>query len=279
MKKRHIALAACATAAIGYYLYKENKTIESECFVYRNRKIPPAFHGSKILLVSDLHNNLFKKEQKQLIKEIDLIDPDYIFICGDLVHAERTRMNKMNPIKCFIEAIEDKYMVFYVAGNHEAKNDEFLELCDYLLTHGVYVLNDEMITIEKDHQAIDIVGVMDPRFHGNHKKIYRTLLKQLYEECDNELKILLAHRPEFMKDYQESGYDLVFSGHAHGGVIQLEKRKGIFAPNQGFFPKYCDGKYTMKQTTMFVSRGLGNASCPIRINTKPHLLSVVLEHE
>ena len=282
MKKKTIALTALASAtaiALGYYLYKENKTIDSETFVYRSNKVPKAFHGSKILLISDLHNNLFKKEQKALLEHIKMNNPDYIFICGDLVHAENTNLKNMQPIKYLIEGIANQYSVFFIAGNHEAKNTYYLELCEYLQDQGVIVLNDEIITLQQDDDSIDIVGCLDPRFHGNHKPIYKRTLETLANECENEFKILLAHRPELLNHYAKCGYDLVFSGHSHGGVIQIKKRQGLFAPNQGFMPKYCDGKYLYKDTTMFVSRGLGNASCPIRINTRPHLLSVVIEYE
>ena len=282
VKKRYViagGIALAATSAFAYYLYKENKTIESQRYHYTSSKVPKAFDGTKILLISDLHNNLFQKEQTLLLDKIKLHEPDYIFICGDLVHAEKTNMDNMQPIKYLIEAIEGIYPCFFVAGNHEARNADFLKLCDYLSEHDVMVLNDEIITLESDGECMDIVGCLDPRFHGNHKAIFKRNLQSLYDQCDSDFKLLLSHRPEYFETYASIGFDLVFAGHAHGGGIQYQKQKGLYAPNQGLFPKYCDGKYQKAFTTMFVSRGLGNASCPVRIQARPHLLSVELHHE
>jgi predicted MPP superfamily phosphohydrolase len=70
--------------------------------------------------------------------------------------------------------------------------------------------------------------------------------------------------------------DLVFSGHAHGGQFRLPWIGGILAPDQGFFPKYDSGLYTMENTTMMVSRGLGNSLFPFRVNNPPEIVVVQL---
>ena len=77
---------------------------------------------------------------------------------------------------------------------------------------------------------------------------------------------MLAHRPELFETYVEAGVDLVFSGHAHGGQFRLPFIGGLVAPNQGFFPKYDAGHFSEGNTTMIVSRGIGNSIIPIRFN-------------
>ena len=88
--------------------------------------------------------------------------------------------------------------------------------------------------------------------------------------------ILLSHRPEAFEAYQSEGVDLVLSGHAHGGQFRLPLIGGIIAPNQGWFPKYDAGIYSQQNTTMIVSRGIGNSIIPVRINNRPEIVSVEL---
>lgn len=88
--------------------------------------------------------------------------------------------------------------------------------------------------------------------------------------------VLLSHRPEAFESYATQDIDLVLSGHAHGGQFRLPFIGGIVAPNQGFFPKYDSGMFSNNNTTMIVSRGLGNSIISIRFNNRPELVMVEL---
>ena len=92
----------------------------------------------------------------------------------------------------------------------------------------------------------------------------------------NGFSILLSHRPEFFDIYTECGFDLVLSGHAHGGQFRLPFVGGLIAPGQGFFPEYDSGVYIENGTTMVISRGLGNSRFPIRFNNPPEIVVVEL---
>jgi hypothetical protein len=85
---------------------------------------------------------------------------------------------------------------------------------------------------------------------------------------------LLTHRPELFDLYAENNMDLVFAGHAHGGQIRIPFIGGVVAPDQGWFPQYSSGKYMHGDSTMYVSRGLGNSIIPVRINNNPEILVV-----
>ena len=69
----------------------------------------------------------------------------------------------------------------------------------------------------------------------------------------------------------------MLSGHAHGGQFRLPFIGGIIAPDQGFFPQYDAGRYTEKETTMVVSRGIGNSIIPVRLNNRPEIGVVELK--
>lgn len=93
---------------------------------------------------------------------------------------------------------------------------------------------------------------------------------------DSHLNVLLSHRPELIYAYEEAGMDLVLSGHAHGGQVRLPFMGGLIAPNQGIFPKYTSGIHNVGDTSMVISRGLGNSIIPFRIFNRPELVVVIL---
>ena len=90
------------------------------------------------------------------------------------------------------------------------------------------------------------------------------------------LTVLLSHRPELFDTYVQKGVNLVFSGHAHGGQIRIPFVGGLVAPGQGLFPKYDAGVFAQGNTTLIVSRGLGNSIIPLRINNRPEIVIVTL---
>ena len=65
-------------------------------------------------------------------------------------------------------------------------------------------------------------------------------------------------------------------GHAHGGQIRLPFIGGVYAPGQGFFPEYAEGKRVIGGTCLIISRGLGNSLFPFRINNPPELVKITL---
>jgi predicted MPP superfamily phosphohydrolase len=93
---------------------------------------------------------------------------------------------------------------------------------------------------------------------------------------EEELNVLLAHKPHYAKEYEEAGVDLVLTGHAHGGQWRFPGVGALYAPGQGLFPKYTAGMYRLGKTVLCVSRGLGNSSFPLRIENKPEIVTVIL---
>ena len=125
------------------------------------------------------------------------------------------------------------------------------------------------------------MGIKDPAFRDEHlpedeKSIARRAIEELQEE-DDCYTVLLSHRPELFDLYVDSGMDLVFTGHAHGGQFRLPFIGGIIAPHQGFFPEYDGGQFNQGNTTMIVSRGVGNSIIPIRFNNRPEIVLVTLK--
>lgn len=94
------------------------------------------------------------------------------------------------------------------------------------------------------------------------------------KEIKNSYKILLSHRPEFAEIYKNLPYDYILSGHTHGGQAAVPFiLNGVYAPNQGFFPKYAGGSYNISENKyMIVSRGISFNKKLLRIFNRPELV-------
>lgn len=213
----------------------------------------------------------------KLEKLVEGEEPDIIFITGDLLDSYNTKIDL--GLK-FVKNIRKYSEVFFVTGNHEARISDYEYFEKKLKNLGVRVLNDEVFEFFYKNTKINIMGISDPYFISN-KKHERIIMKKLQKlNYDNSFTILLSHRPEHFKLYANRGIDLIFSGHAHGGQFIIPFINiGLFAPNQGIFPKYTGGLYEDENTKMIVSRGLGNSKLRYRINNIPELVVVELRSE
>ena len=257
-----------AAAAAGAFLYWQDNGLTVSQQFYKG-EVPEAFHGYKILHISDLQNKRFGKKQKNLIYRVECTSPDMIVITGDLIDRNRTNLNAAMEL---IDAIVDLAPVYYGSGNHEHQSGCFEELAERLTKAGVKVMNNGKTVIERDGDIMVLLGLTDKKANP----YYRSILHMLCQGQEDNFKILLSHRPELFEEYVEENIDLVCSGHAHGGQIRLPGLGGLFSPNQGFFPTYSAGMYQAGKTAMVVSRGLGNSVFPFRLNNRPELVEITL---
>jgi len=258
------------------YLYFENNTLEITNYDIVNEKITEDFNNFKIAQISDYHNVKSNKLNKKLINDLKKSKPDIIVITGDFIDSHRTNIDISID---FIKNIKDIAPIYYVTGNHEGNINNYNVLKEKLIDYDVIILNDEVQKIIKDDSFINIVGINDP-FFVKEKVDEEVIVKNKLNNIEYDEKnytILLSHRPELIEIYSEFEFDLVFSGHAHGGQIRLPFIGGVIAPHQGFFPKYDSGLYEIKNTTFIVSRGIGNSTFPFRINNNPELIIVNLK--
>ncbi|WP_458407097.1 metallophosphoesterase, partial [Anaerotignum sp.] len=206
------------------------------------------------------------------LKNITASAPGIILISGDLLDRHDGRTN-VDSAMDFIHEITDVAPVYFVSGNHEHQSGEWDALLEELVEAGVTVLENGKSIIEKNGENITILGLADKSVNQHYDKMLHTLMAGQ----EDSFNILLSHRPELFETYVQENIDLAFTGHAHGGQIIIPfLRQGIFAPHQGFFPKYTEGMHEKDGTVMVVSRGLGNSSFPFRIFNRPELIEVTL---
>ncbi|MBM7616116.1 metallophosphoesterase [Alkaliphilus hydrothermalis] len=281
---KKIAFLLILILGIPVFLYQQNNMITTTNIIVESNRLPERFDGYRILHLSDLHSKSFGENQKYLVNKVKKAQPDIIVFTGDLIDSRR--YNEEHSI-ILMEELAKITEVYYVNGNHEARRwNEYPNLEKTLQQMGVKVLRNTHLPINRDGDQIYIIGIDDPNFDyamNREGKSVRDVLEinrwKIDEAQTNSFKILLSHRPELFSLYVESNIDITFSGHAHGGQIRLPFIGGLFSPGQGFLPKYSSGKYEEKDSTLIVSRGLGNSIFPQRLFNRPEIIVVELKNK
>lgn len=258
-------------AVLYLFLYVNNNWIISTELTHESGGVPASFHGYRITQITDLHDATFGKNQDRLVEKVRATKPDAIFITGDLVDSRRYDLqNSLQAVKQFVNIAD----VYYVLGNHEVALNLMDEIYLALTDLGVHVLPNDAVVLERDGERIAIAGIEDPLM-GNSVD---WMIDEAMKNVDKEMfTLLLSHRPEQFETYVEKEMDYVFTGHAHGGQIRLPFIGGLVAPSQGLFPKYTAGVFEQQNTTMVISRGLGNSIFPYRIFNLPQIITVELQ--
>ncbi|MCL2441451.1 MAG: metallophosphoesterase [Treponema sp.] len=232
----------------------------------------------KIVLISDLHSTIFGKEQIKLIEKIKEQNPDLILLAGDILDD----VVPHRGTELLLAGINTIAPIYYVTGNHEYWCREINEIRLLLQSYQVNILSDSYVRINIKNNYIILAGIEDP-----DKERYETpgynqneIMERAFRELDeiDLFKILIAHRPENIETYKKYSFNLVLSGHSHGGQVRIPFiMNGLYAPNQGLFPKYAGGLYRHDEKVHIVSRGLSiNPRLP-RIFNNPELVVVIIE--
>ena len=238
----------------------------------------------RIAQISDLHSKEFGKDNNTLYKVIMDQKPDIIVATGDLIDSN---MKRINEIIEFCSRLNKRVPVYYILGNNEMRCSRVNEIVEKLKQKNINVLENEIATIKIKGNIINILGLAEKRvdkgemFYSKINSRYEIEnVDSLFRKLENliGIKIVLSHYPEnyeYVGDYSYSKYnfDIMFSGHAHGGQFILPGLGGVFAPGQGLFPKYYKGIYG-KKNKLVVSRGLGNSGFPLRLFNRPDLVIV-----
>lgn len=226
--------------------------------------------------LSDLHGKVFGNDNSTLISKIEGSKPNIIVITGDLVDSS---FYDGPQIKSLLARLSQIAAVYYVTGNQEINSPHLMKnLQSTFQACNVHYLKNSAEVISRNGQSIFLAGIDDPIYADmdanslNGRTLSAEIDAVLKDPAQQSFKILLTHRPEQFALYAKFNFDLIFSGHAHGGQIRLPFIGGLFAPNQGYFPKYTGGEYIKGRSTMIVNRGLGNGSFPQRLFNQPEII-------
>jgi predicted MPP superfamily phosphohydrolase len=236
-----------------------------------------------IAVIADLHNTVYGEGQRMLIETIKELAPDLVLLAGDLMD-EKTEPFGTELLLAGLQGIAPMY---YVTGNHEYMTKRIGRMREIVRSYGVTILADTYVSLSVRGTEILLAGIEDPVKKKYEDKTYdqALVMEQTFGALDvlheAAYKILIAHRPERIKRYKAYAFDLIVSGHAHGGQWRIARiaENGLYAPDQGFFPKYAGGLYEYGAMTHIVSRGLSltHPKRVPRIHNPPELVVIYLE--
>lgn len=208
-----------------------------------------------------------------LISAIADLQPDAVLLVGDIFDDDMPWARS----EALVRNLAEHYPCYYVTGNHEYWSGRVDEICGIITDAGATVLDAQNAVLTINGQSINICGIPDPDSSLDTAAALTSAVEGLRP---NAYTILLAHRPEAIDLYASTGnFDLVVSGHAHGGQVRIPFLvNGLFSPDQGFFPQYAGGLYAVADTALIVSRGLARESTRVpRIFNRPELVLVTIE--
>lgn len=239
--------------------------------------LPQGFDGYKIVHLSDLHGHEYGEGNRELLDRVREQAPDLIVITGDLID-QKSQLEMAPALARGLAGIAPTY---YVTGNHEwaLGTGAVKELKTLLKECGVAVLSNQYQVLERGGDKLALAGVDDPNGYAD-QTTPEELCAWIQGEAPGLFTVLLAHRNDHFGQYANAGYDFVMSGHGHGGIVRLPFVGGLMGTDRRFFPPWTAGVYTVGDSTLFVSRGLGNNTVPFkgfRLFNRPELAVVELK--
>ncbi|MCG2632460.1 metallophosphoesterase [Bradyrhizobium sp. WYCCWR 13023] len=229
----------------------------------RFKTLPPLFEGFTILHISDLHVDMNKAAMNRLIELVGGMQYDVCVLTGDY------RGRTFGPFQPALDGIARlgthlKQPIYAVLGNHDT-----IQMVPGLEAIGIRVLLNECETIVRNDQRIFLAGIDDAHFFrvDNMEKAALSIPR-------GEFSILLSHTPEVYRQAAHANFDLMLSGHTHGGQICLPgsipiKLEAVLPRRMG------SGPWQYGDMTGYTSVGAGSSVVPVRLNCPPE---VTLHH-
>ncbi len=240
--------------------------IEINTLEVKLQNLPFQAERQSFVHISDIHFRDFSKREKQLLKKLKEINPDYIFITGDFIDWTTCNWTDLEKFSDSLVKIPKKgiYLVF---GNHEHRNKHLNKFIKILDRKNIQVINNKSVFLE----GVYLIGVDDPHLGFDQ-------LDKAIENVDMKMpKILLAHSPEIFRKVNFKNV-LVLCGHTHGGQINLPLISNLILPLK-YDREYKSGFFGGDYKWLYVNKGIGWTFIPFRFNAKPEITIIKLKND
>jgi predicted MPP superfamily phosphohydrolase len=260
--------------ALAAYSFSETYRVEVKPYTFSSPDVPPAFDGTRVVLVTDIHRSFFYSQGRlaALVDRVNAMDPDLIVLGGDYVYGSK---DHETAVFAELARLKAPLGTFAVLGNHDyahpggGVNDPSPTL-EAAAKAGVSLLDNSGVWIDKSGERVRLGGVAD--LQQDHPNV----VGALDGAAASDLVLLVSHEPDFAEAIGQGAVDLVLSGHTHGGQITFF---GRWAPLVGgnFGQKYLTGMVENGATTVIISNGVGAIFPPLRFFARPQIVVVTLK--
>ena len=278
MKKKRlrrwlIFLGVIALIPTTLFIFDSNKLQVIEYDVVSD-KLPLPFDGFKIVQVSDYHNEAIEYANANIIDTIIDQNPDIIVLTGDFIDEYTKNLERITQ---FIEGLSS-IPIYFENGNHDIRAPLYADMLTLFEDRGVVDLSGKAHRIELGGHSLSLFGVEQTEvddhwgpWNNTTDPVLASHLSPLLDDAD-EYRVLLSHHPDFYAEAETLGFDLMLSGHYHGGHIRLFD----WSPINWLDEKYGGGHFKIDEMDLIVSRGAGSGFFPIRINADAEIVSLTL---
>jgi len=277
-----VSVGVIYVAVYGSVAGKSN--FEVKKITYLSDKLPASFEGYKIVQISDIHIGNWEGDRKSIARMVEIINalqPDAIFVTGDLVHNSASELDGYEDILAQFKA---KDGVYSILGNHDyglykrwgseekqAQNLDDLKRRQSAL--GWKLLNNEHTYLIRNNDSIALIGVENdgaPPFPQ-----YGDLPKATQGISSDKMKILLSHDPtHWRREVLDTDIDLMLAGHTHATQLAI----GNFSPAAFVYPEW-RGLYTEGDQALYVNVGIGHVGIPFRFGAWPEITEITLRQK
>ena len=235
----------------GHILVKRNNIMFQE--------LPPLFDGFTILHLSDMHVDMNDAAMQRLIELVSDVRYDLCVLTGDY------RGKNCGPFEATLDGVARvrahlKGSVYGVLGDHDT-----IQMVPGLEAMGIRMLLNESEVIVRGDQHIYLAGIDDA-----HCFKVDNLEKAASQIPSGKFSILLSHTPEIYRQAADADFDLLLSGHTHGGQICLPGSIPIIL--DAVLPRRMgSGAWRYHNMTGYTSVGAGSSVVPVRFNCPPEI--------
>lgn len=248
--------------------------IDVSHYEIKSDKLNQKYNNYKIMLLTDLHN---RDITEKLVKIVNEENPNIIVMSGDMINE---KVDGFDNFFNLCEELKDK-TVYYVFGNHEEnmsdeKQNEFIEKIKEKT--NVILLNNDKVELDDSFTIYGFSPQVKYYLASTKEKIDLNYIEERIGKIDiNKFNLLISHDPLLYNLYSKYGFDMVLSGHLHGGIINIPFVGGLLSPDFTFFPKYYKGVNKIGNTNLVISRGLGYGyMIPIRVFNRGEVVIINL---
>jgi uncharacterized protein len=231
--------------------------------------LPAAFHGLRLLHLSDLHLDSMADNGQHLRELVAGIECDLCVITGDVLYAPDAFPAQQEQMRLLAESLCPSLGTYAVLGNHD-----HIETVPWVESLGIRVLLNEGVTLTRGEDVLYLAGVDDPEAFATHD-VGRALADRISTGQEHPFTIFLCHSPTLAAETQTHSVDLYLCGHTHGGQICLPG--GIPIITKTACPRWiASGSWQIGKMAGYTSRGAGSALPAVRFHCPPEVTMHIL---